>query len=458
VGAKAHIWLPAPTSYDFNSYYHSLKIIMKKILKKIVISILTLEARLVLKKYKPHIIAVTGNVGKTSTKDAIYTVISKVHYVRKSEKSFNSEIGIPLTILGGRNGWNNAFIWFQNILEGLALIFLKNHYPKCLVLELGADRPGLMKQITSWLKPDVVIVTKIGVVPVHVEIFKTTEKLIQEKAFLVESLKNNGILIMYADDENSMSLKEKFSGRVITFGFNEGSTIRASNENILYNNKGKPLGINFKVNYGSISVPVQLKGSLGYHHAYSVLAALSVAVSQDINLISAVQWMGEYQIPQGRLRNIDGKENFIILDDSYNASPSAMVVALETLLEVNTTGRKIAILGDMMELGKYSTDAHKNIGRIVSGIADILITVGTRSKMIAEEAHLKKMPKKNIISFNSSEEAGKYARGIIKENDIVLVKGSQSVRMERIVKELMAHPENAHKLLVRQDAEWLAKE
>lgn len=430
---------------------------MKKILKKIVISILILEARLVLKKYKPHIIAITGNVGKTSTKDAVYAVISKVHYVRKSEKSFNSEIGIPLTILGGQNGWNNVFIWLQNILEGLALIFLKNHYPKCLVLEIGADRPNLMKQITSWLKPDIVIVTKIGEVPVHVEIFKTTERLVEEKKVLVEALKNDGILIMYADDENSMLLKEKFSGRVITFGFKEESMISASNENILYNNKGKPLGINFKVNYGSISVPVQLKGSLGYHHAYSILAGLAVAVSQDINLISAVQWMGEYQTPQGRLRIVEGKTGSTILDDSYNASPSAMTVALQTLLEVNTEGRKIAILGDMMELGKYSTEAHKDIGRLVSGIADILVTVGTRSKMIAEEAHLKKMPKSAIFSFDSSIEAGKYVRGIIEENDIVLVKGSQSVRMERAVKELMAHPENAHRLLVRQDTEWLSR-
>jgi len=218
---------------------------MKSLLKKIIISILILEARLVLKKYKPRIIAVTGNVGKTSTKDAIYTVISKVHYVRKSEKSFNSEIGIPLTILGGRNGWNNMFIWIQNIFEGLALIFLKNHYPKCLVLEVGADRPGLMKEITSWLKPDVVVVTKIGAVPVHVEIFKTVEKLIQEKAVLVEALKNDGLLIMYADDENSMSLKSKFAGRVMTYGFSEKSTLMASNEKILYTKAGKPLGINF---------------------------------------------------------------------------------------------------------------------------------------------------------------------------------------------------------------------
>jgi len=430
---------------------------MKQILKKIIISILILEARLVLKKYKPRIIAVTGNVGKTSTKDAIYTIISKVHYVRKSEKSFNSEIGIPLTIIGGRNGWNNIFIWLQNIFEGLALIFLKNHYPKCLILEVGADRPGLMAQITSWLKPDIVVVTKIGEVPVHVEIFKTTEKLVQEKAALVEALKNDGLLIMYADDENSMSLKSKFPGRVVTYGFSEGSILLASNEKILYDNSGRPTGINFKVNYGSNSVPVRLNRSLGYHHAYSILAALAVAVSQDINLISAVGWVGEYETPQGRLRIIEGLNRSTILDDSYNASPSAVGAALKTLGEVETVGNRIAIIGDMMELGKYSADAHKDVGHTASGVADVLVTVGPRAKTIAEEAHIGKMPKKDVISFNTAREAGEYVKNILKENDIVLVKGSQSVRMERAVEILMAHPEDKHKLLVRQDAEWLAR-
>jgi len=125
---------------------------------------------------------------------------------------------------------------------------------------------------------------------------------------------------------------------------------------------------------------------------------------------------------------------------------------------VSAEGKKIAVLGDMMELGKYSADAHKEIGSIVHGVADTLVTVGSRANTIAEEAHVKKMPKNNIKSFNSSKEAGEYVSSIIKENDIVLIKGSQSMRMERATEELMAHPEDKHKLLVRQDAQWLAKQ
>src|SRR3990167_8276508 len=115
---------------------------LKQIFKKIIIYLLILESKLTLKKYKPKIVAITGNIGKTSAKDAIFTVLSSAYFVRKSEKSFNSEIGIPLTILGLPNGWSNIFIWIYNIFDGLKLIFLKNHYPKWLVLEIGADRPG----------------------------------------------------------------------------------------------------------------------------------------------------------------------------------------------------------------------------------------------------------------------------------------------------------------------------
>src|SRR3989338_11173054 len=126
---------------------------MKNFFKKIVVWILVTEARLVLRKYKPKIVAVTGSVGKTSTKDAIYTILSSVTFVRKSEKSFNTEIGLPLTILGCPNAWSNPFAWLGNFIEGMKLIVLPNHYPRTLILEVGADRPGDIKNIVRWMKP-----------------------------------------------------------------------------------------------------------------------------------------------------------------------------------------------------------------------------------------------------------------------------------------------------------------
>src|SRR3989344_1903834 len=144
---------------------------MKSFFKKIITAILQAEARLILRKYKPKIAAITGTVGKTSAKDAIYTVLSGSHYVRKSQKSFNSELGVPLTIIGAASGWNNPLLWLYNIIAGLGVILLKNHYPKWLVLEVGVDQPGDMQKITSWLKPDIAVITRFSKVPVHVEFF-----------------------------------------------------------------------------------------------------------------------------------------------------------------------------------------------------------------------------------------------------------------------------------------------
>ena len=122
---------------------------LKQILKNTVASILLIEAKLVLRKYKPKIIAITGSVGKTGTKDAVYAVISKFFFVRKSEKSQNSELGIPLTILGLPNAWNNLFLWIKNILDGLSLIVNRHPYPEWLVIEVGSDRPGDIKKVSD---------------------------------------------------------------------------------------------------------------------------------------------------------------------------------------------------------------------------------------------------------------------------------------------------------------------
>jgi UDP-N-acetylmuramoyl-tripeptide--D-alanyl-D-alanine ligase len=148
---------------------------MKKIFKKIIIAILTAEAKMALYRWDPKIIAVTGNVGKTSTKDAIYTIFSKLSTVQKSEKSFNSDIGVPLTILGLKNAWSNPILWTINIIIGLLTAIFKKRNEKWLILEIGADRPNDIKNITKWIKPDIAVINKIGETPVHVEYFGSAE-------------------------------------------------------------------------------------------------------------------------------------------------------------------------------------------------------------------------------------------------------------------------------------------
>lgn len=412
---------------------------------------------MVLRKYRPHIVAITGNVGKTSAKDAIYSVLSNVYYVRKSEKSFNSELGVPLTILGCGSGWNNPALWLSNILEGLALIFLKNHYPKWLVLEIGADRPEDIKKTACWLAPDIVVVTRIGDVPVHVEFFQSADDVAKEKAYLAAAVSKGGTLILNGDDERVLAMKEKSRARVLTYGFGEDVSMGVSNHQIIYDANGAPEGINFKINYGSTSMPIQIKGTIGYQHAYAVLSALLVGVSREINLVSAVEWLCGYETPPGRLKIVDGIRHTTILDDTYNASPTATEAALAALKEVKARGRKIAVLGDMLELGKHTVEEHRKVGEEAAAICDVLITVGMRAGTIAESAEKAGMEMEKIICSQDSRNASTILKDMLKEGDIVLVKGSQGMRMERIVREVMACPEDAEKLLVRQDAEWLAR-
>lgn len=431
---------------------------MKQIFKKIIVFLLQGEARLVLKKYKPKIVAITGSVGKTSTKDAVYIALSSAFFVRRSEKSFNSEIGVPLTILGCQNAWNNPVIWMKNLFIGLGVIFLKNHYPKWLVLEIGADAPRDIEKIACWLKPDIVILTKFATVPVHVEFFASPEDLINEKKKLINYLKKEGILILNNDDQNMQSIQVPDGIKKILFGFTDGSDIQGSNYQIVYEDL-KPKGITFKISYAGKSIPITLDGILGQHQVLPTLVALSVAISQNINVVKVAQVLGKRdRLQPGRMHLVEGIKETIIIDDSYNSSPLAARKAVETLGEIRTAGeRKIAVLGDMLELGKYSTEEHKKLGKIVATNCDFLLAIGVRAKDIAEGALLGGMSEKNILQFEKSEEAGKYLQNFTERGDILLVKGSQSIRTEKVIKEIMLHPENKRDLLVRQEIEWLKR-
>jgi len=431
---------------------------MKNNFKKIITCILRIESKLVLLKYKPKIVAITGSVGKTSTKDAVYAVISGVSYVRKSEKSFNSEIGLPLTILGCPNGWGNPIIWSKNILVGLKLIIFRNQYPKWLVLEVGVGHPGDMKRTASWLKTDVVIITAIGETPAHIEFFNSRKHLVEEKAGLIKTLKKGGVLVLNADDETVLEMKNKTKHRTITYGFKEGADLRGSGDNIFYDEKKCPQGIIYRVDEEGKSLPVVIKGVFGKNHVYASLGALALTSGLKFNMLEAINKLQDYDVPPGRMRLLKGVNDSLIIDDTYNSSPFACRSGLETLGEVKNMGRKIAVLGDMLELGKHTKNAHEEIGRIVPEKAGVLLVVGQRALSIKTGALEAGMNSENIFDFGNSYQAGEFLKNFIKKDDLVFIKGSQGMRMERTVEQVMQEKENRVKLLVRQDPEWIAKE
>ena len=432
---------------------------MKNIFKKLVVFIITLQARAVLRKYKPVIVAVTGSVGKTSTKDAIYAVLAKSARVRKSEKSFNSEIGLPLTILGVPNAWNNPFRWLQNIIDGVFILVFNAQYPEWLVLEVGADRPGDITSLSKWLPVDIAVITLLPEMPVHVEFFDSPEAVIEEKAAIIDAIVPGGVLALFADDPRTLGLQHRLpapDARIITFGFAEGADVRGEHVKLLQE-KGKdnwPIGMSATITAEGVSVPIEIAGAAGAHTFLPALAAAAVGAALHKPLGDIAGALESYDPPPGRMRLIRGVKDTLIIDDTYNASPAATVAALTTLGMITTKGRKMAVLADMMELGRHSTEEHRKIGEYAAKHADMLVTVGFRARDIAATALDNGMPESNILQFEDSGKAGAELQNLIKEGDCVLVKGSQSMRMERVVEEIMAEPDRAAELLVRQDAEW----
>lgn len=429
---------------------------MKSILKSIIVSIITLEARLVLKKYKPRIIAVTGSVGKTSTKEAIAAVLEGGFYIRRGLGSYNSEIGAPLAILGLNNAWFSVFGWLKNILTAAALLIKRYNYPRILILELGADKPGDIGKLVDWIKPDVGVITALGDIPVHVEFFASPEALRSEKAKILSHLKSCDKAILNYDDETVLELREKTKAEIITFGLGENAEVRGSNYKILlkkYSGKDFPEGIIFKVDYKGASVPIRIFNTFGKQQMYVCLAAVACGAVFGLNLVKISEFLSRYQSLPGRLKLIKGIKNTLILDDTYNASPMAMHAALDTLKEIPAK-RKIVVLGDMLELGKYTINAHREMGQLAVKICDLIFTVGPRAKFIAEEARELNFPKENIFEFANSLEAGAELQKRIREGDLILIKGSQAMRMEKTVEEIMAYPQDKEKLLVRQEKFW----
>lgn len=421
---------------------------MLKFLQKI----LYLLAKIILLLYKPEVIGITGSVGKTSTKDAIHTVLSYRFLTRKSLKSYNNQIGVPLTIIGAETPGTNIGKWLFIFSKALKLIFFgEKNYPGILILEMGADRPGDIKYLTKLAPCKVGVITAIGEdSPVHIEFFKDIDELVREKRVLVTQLKKNAYAILNADDQNVLKMKEKTKAMVKTVGFNAKAEIYASDV-ILEENL---TGLSYKVHFAGNVVPIFLQGCLGIGQVYASLFAVACGLIYGLNLVEISEALKKYNPPPGRMNLVPGIKNTLIIDDSYNSSPVACREALQVLKE-GKARRKLACLGDMAELGIYTAKEHQAIGQLVaeSNVAELYV-VGEKGKLIGQEAK-KTMGEGRIFSFNTAEEAGRFIQDRLQSGDLLLVKGSQCVRLEKVVKELMAEPQRAKELLVRQEDSWL---
>lgn len=387
-------------------------------------------------KYRPSIIGVTGSVGKTSTKLAIAAVLGGERSVRYAPANFNNELGLPLTILGKWDEIGGIFFWPKVIGASIFRLIFRVDYPEILILEYGVDRPGDMKYLLTIARPNIGVITAVGDVPAHVEFFGSPEELVREKARLIEYLPTASFAILNSDDETVSALENKTRAHLMTFGFQKGAGIRITNfENREEDNR--PVGISFKLEYRGSFVPVRMNGVFGRAHAYAAGAAACVGLIFGMNLVKISETLKRYSPAHHRMELVPGIKYSYIIDDAYNASPLSMHAALDTLKTL-PANRHIAILGDMLEIGKYTLEAHERVGRLAAKNLDILIAVGARAKFIAEAARGAGMNKKNIYIFETADDAASEIEKLIKRGDLILIKASRAMHLEKIVAEIKA--------------------
>lgn len=425
---------------------------MKPLIRDLFANVLAMFARGVLHKYQPTVIMVTGSVGKTSTKDAIAAVLGSQSFVRASEKSYNSEFGVPLTILGASNPWTSPAAWIKVFAHAFALRFYPSHYPKILVLEVGADRPGDLERILKIATPDVVVVTELPDVPVHIEAYATPDAVRIEEFAPALALASGAQLVMSADDPYAAELARPLRVRICTYGRAEHAAVRMNEEQPLYED-GVLIGMQARIAIGEHEEQIVVQGAIGYPQLLAPVAAIACALSMGMDRANALKGLAAYTPPAGRGRLFKGLRSSLLIDDSYNSSPVAVREALISLQLAHGEGRRIAVLGDMLELGRYSKEEHEKIGVLTATQCDLLITAGERSRATGEAARLAGMNAEQIHSFSTSSEAARFVQEHLEEGDTVLVKGSQSMRMERVTYALLADEKDSQHL-VRQDSEW----
>ena len=400
-------------------------------MRKILAYFLRLMSSAILNKYQPKIVAVTGSVGKTSTKEAIWQVLKSKYLVRVSSGNYNTEIGVPLTIIGTESGGRDVFKWLGIFLKALGLIFNTSKYPEVLILEMGADKPGDLEYLTLFIKPDISVVTAAGIS--HFEKFGSREAVIYEKSAIVRNLKKDGVAILNLDNPGSASMRSLASDKVLTYGLQSSADFYADNIRLEEDKELNLLMTVFSLHSKFGENTVILEKALGEPMVYSSLAAVACAYTLGLTLKESSNALRAFQSAPGRLNLVAGVNGSRILDDTYNAAPDSMVAAIKLLKEIPGTGRKIAILGRMAELGSETEAGHREVGKIVAKLKpDLLWVKDNEASMISDEAVASGFPAENVKKFKDLNEIDT----MLHSGDIILIKASRSEKFEKIVEKI----------------------
>jgi UDP-N-acetylmuramoyl-tripeptide--D-alanyl-D-alanine ligase len=419
---------------------------MSDLIKKIIQGILRNLAGLYIRVKKIDIIAITGSAGKTTTKMTIGQIVPG-DQVYVPEGAYNTEYGVPLALFREKVPVNprNLFSWCAIILKMAIKLVLPAPY-HAIVLEFGADKPGDISYLTGFAKPHIAVVTTV--LPVHLEGFGSLEEVAKEKSQLIKALTKNDFAILNFDDDYVCEMAEHTEARVKSFGKIKADLVY---DNVRLTESGMSFDIIWKKQRQRVHLPI-----VGPQLIPSYLSAILVGLILGNDLETLVKHLADIKPERGRMNLLSGVHGSVIIDDSYNSNPESAKAALEVLRRFK--GYKIAVLGSMNELGDFTEEGHKEVGKLASIVADQVVTIGETASKYLYPTVVKKMNKKFVQKFENSHQAGEYLAGIVKDGDVILFKGSQNgVFTEEAIKYVLDRPELASELLVRQGKMWQDK-
>ncbi|OIP39606.1 hypothetical protein AUJ95_05435 [Candidatus Desantisbacteria bacterium CG2_30_40_21] len=358
-------------------------------------------------KFDIPIIGITGSNGKTTTKEMLGDVLSKQWRVLRNKKNFNNAIGLPLTLLE-----------------------MDNSVQFCVV-ELGMNHPGEIAYLANIARPMIGVIT--NVFESHIGHFEDKEAIARAKFELIKAMGEEGIAVLNADDPFVARMAQQHKGAVITFGVRGATSINEKADVFATDIMENDAGVSFNVHWDGGKTQGMFVPVPGRHNVYNALAVCGVLVALRLDLSLAVSGLSEFKLPDSRMEIIE-RDGIRIINDAYNANPGSMKTALLTLSGLACSGRRIMVMGDMLELGKWSRNLHKEMGQCAcdAGV-DILVTVGQEAAFAASEAQ-----GRGVQAFVCQDHAVSLdvLKGLVKSGDVVLVKGSRGMRMERIVEGL----------------------
>lgn len=357
-------------------------------------------ARYYRQKLDTKIISITGSNGKTTTKEMTYHLLSHFGPTVRSQKSFNNFIGVPLTIFEIEN---------------------RHRYG---ILEIGTNAPGEIRRLSEISSPDIAVIVNTS--KTHLEGLGSIEGVVSAKAEILENLRTDGVFVYNIDNPGCVKIAQGFRGKTVSFGFDPHAHIRCTD--VKKTEKGYVFTIR---GYLEVRIPIP-----GYHNITNCLASFAICHALRHDILHGKDIFSSFRLPSMRMEQ-QRIGNITLINDAYNANPESVRAALQYLSEIDSLGKKVFIVGDMLELGEESLQLHREIGETIARLnIDLLWTVGKHASEIAKAAKLSGMPGKQIFCFQNIHDISSFEIQEIKENDTVLIKGSRGMHMERLIEKI----------------------